>query len=1169
MSRTNWNDTGAAEMIGSLAIIAIIVAVIAIIAVILFSQGTPGKLPALNVVVKNQSEVITLYHDGGDPLALADFYVLVDGEQLPVALSEPGTTWLVGQSITVIADHVPDSVQVVYTGSHRPGGQVLATIPLGSGTSRPGIAASYTITASAGPGGSISPVSASVPEGGSRIFVITPDSGFVINQVIVDGVIIPGTPAEYEFLAVTTDHTIAATFVEGGPANYLITASAGPGGTLDPAPGTIPVAPGASQTFTLVPYPGYHPAAVVVNSTYSIIPVPASYTFSNVDHNQEIAVTFASDYEPGIVGTYHKDRQWTWPAATVIHNRIYFADAEANISSTHEKTDVTDWPVDYIHQYDNFSVSYDGYLKVDAAGTYTFYMRACDGNSLALDGVTLISALGTPSTGTGHAVTDYTATVSLTPGYHLFSAKMWDDTGDGVVQVEYANSSGLSRRVIDTYYHSTLASTPPTVDFTGTPLVGVAPHSVQFTDASSAGTTAWEWNFGDGQNSTAKNPLHSYATAGSYTVTLHAASPAGYGTPKTRENYVLVGGSYLPGIVGVYYANSTWTAPGTRRVDPRIWFADKYYPTDPSYYSPWPNLPGSQVEDFSVSWDGYLRIPSADTYTFHLVSDDGSYLWIDDTMVIDNGGLHAERSKYGTVTLGPGYHHIVVDMYEYTERGLIYLSYSTPSIAETPVTDLYYVNVVYPPVAQFSAATVSGSAPLTVAFTDSSTNTPTSWSWNFGDGTTSTVQNPSHTYANPGTYTVTLTAANSGGSSTVTRAGYITVLRPPPAISGVTPPSGNRGWPVSISSIAGTNFQQGATVNLTRTGYSSIEGSAVVVNPANTSISCMLDLTAAAAGTWTLRVTNPDGQSATSSFTVNSPAPVVSGITPNAGVRGWPVIITRLTGSNFQKGATVQLRRTLTGGGTITATNVTVLSPTEISCDFDLASVATWANSGGNTRAWDVRVTNAYDSQYGTGAGIFSVTNYDPTILSVTPPSGSHGTTVTITDITGTGFQPGATVQLRRSGATTITGTGVTVASPTRISSCTFVIPYSATMGTYYLRVTNPGSTGNYGDSASIFTVTAAPNPAISSITPDEHARDNNRFTVTIDGSGFQTGATVQVIGGSGGAFTVDRITRVSATQMTARFRIPTTASTGTRTIRVLNTDGSYGDLIDGFTVTA
>lgn len=80
------------------------------------------------------------------------------------------------------------------------------------------------------------------------------------------------------------------------------------------------------------------------------------------------------------------------------------------------------------------------------------------------------------------------------------------------------------------------------------------------------------------------------------------------------------------------------------------------------------------------------------------------------------------------------------------------------------------------PVADFSGTPVSGTTPLTVAFTDLSTgDAPTSWAWTFGDGGTSTAQNPSHVYASAGTYNVGLTATNSGGSNLATKNAYITV----------------------------------------------------------------------------------------------------------------------------------------------------------------------------------------------------------------------------------------------------------------------------------------------------------------------------------------------------------------------------------------------------------
>lgn len=75
------------------------------------------------------------------------------------------------------------------------------------------------------------------------------------------------------------------------------------------------------------------------------------------------------------------------------------------------------------------------------------------------------------------------------------------------------------------------------------------------------------------------------------------------------------------------------------------------------------------------------------------------------------------------------------------------------------------VTIVEPPVANFSVS-VTG---LTASFTDTSTKSPTSWTWIFGDSSatsnTSNAQNPIHTYSAPGTYTITMFAANSGGRS--------------------------------------------------------------------------------------------------------------------------------------------------------------------------------------------------------------------------------------------------------------------------------------------------------------------------------------------------------------------------------------------------------------------
>lgn len=111
------------------------------------------------------------------------------------------------------------------------------------------------------------------------------------------------------------------------------------------------------------------------------------------------------------------------------------------------------------------------------------------------------------------------------------------------------------------------------------------------------------------------------------------------------------------------------------------------------------------------------------------------------------------------------------------------------------------------PVASFLAAGNSGTIPLTVTFTDTSTNSPTSWAWVFGDGGTSTAQNPSHVYSVAGTYSVSLTATNAGGSSTSTQTNIITASSGAGVPGAVTlsigvPVTPTVGWPTPASTLS-------------------------------------------------------------------------------------------------------------------------------------------------------------------------------------------------------------------------------------------------------------------------------------------------------------------------------------------------------------------------------
>ncbi len=93
------------------------------------------------------------------------------------------------------------------------------------------------------------------------------------------------------------------------------------------------------------------------------------------------------------------------------------------------------------------------------------------------------------------------------------------------------------------------------------------------------------------------------------------------------------------------------------------------------------------------------------------------------------------------------------------------------------------INVTSPtaPVAGFTQDQATGLAPLTVHFQNQSTGSITSYQWSFSDGSTSSEQNPTHTFVQPGTYNVFLTVSGPGGSSSVTRQINVTSPVPPTA----------------------------------------------------------------------------------------------------------------------------------------------------------------------------------------------------------------------------------------------------------------------------------------------------------------------------------------------------------------------------------------------------
>ena len=164
-----------------------------------------------------------------------------------------------------------------------PSSEVSFTTPSGS-------AALYTLTASAGSGGSISPAGdVVISRGESQTYTITPATGYKVAGVTVDGVSV-GAVTSYTFSNVAANHTIVASFTTAtSTASYSITATAYANGSISPA-GTTTVASGGSKTYTITPAAGYKISVVKVDGVS--IGTPTSYTFSNVTANHSIAVSF-------------------------------------------------------------------------------------------------------------------------------------------------------------------------------------------------------------------------------------------------------------------------------------------------------------------------------------------------------------------------------------------------------------------------------------------------------------------------------------------------------------------------------------------------------------------------------------------------------------------------------------------------------------------------------------------------------------------------------------------------------------------------------------------------------------------------------------------------------------------------------------------------------------
>ena len=221
-----------------------------------------------------------------------------------VANSPSGTSFSAGTSVTLTAAPGANSTFAGWSGACA-GTQSSCTVTLNNDVSVGAAFAlnSYTISASAGAGGTISPVgTTSVSSGSGQIYTITPGNGYTISSVTVDGSPV-GAVGSYTFTNVTANHTIAASFSQ---ITYTLTASAGAGGTISPV-GTTSVSSGSGQIYTITATTGYTIAGVTVDG--GTVGTVGSYTFTNVTANHTIAASFSAVSGPVLAintggGTY-------------------------------------------------------------------------------------------------------------------------------------------------------------------------------------------------------------------------------------------------------------------------------------------------------------------------------------------------------------------------------------------------------------------------------------------------------------------------------------------------------------------------------------------------------------------------------------------------------------------------------------------------------------------------------------------------------------------------------------------------------------------------------------------------------------------------------------------------------------------------------------------------
>jgi len=236
-----------------------------------------------------------------------------------------------------------------------------------------------TITASVtGGNGTITPSGAvQVANGGSRTFTFTPNAGFEVNQVLVNGTAVTVSGNTHTMTNVTANGTISVSFRQIPVLQRTITASVtGGNGTITPS-GTVQVANGGSQTFNFAPNAGFVVNEVRVNSV--VVNVSGnSHTMTNVTANGTITVSFRTNRTPTDIALSRTTFTTAEVAANTNIATISNTDADAGTYSYELVTGTGST------NNNRFAISGTN-LRVGAtaltAGTYSIRIRVTDSQS--------------------------------------------------------------------------------------------------------------------------------------------------------------------------------------------------------------------------------------------------------------------------------------------------------------------------------------------------------------------------------------------------------------------------------------------------------------------------------------------------------------------------------------------------------------------------------------------------------------------------------------------------------------------------------------------------------------------------------------------------------------------------------------------------------------------